>query len=160
SQQREDIRRQNQEATDAAIQAARENAANRAAQLVREHNRTILESLKQQARGVCAALLQKSQSVWSAISNAFKTAMPTAIREVVTSRVAAMLMYLFTGQKVTFAGGGAGSRGSGGILGGLGGLLGIGAMPVFGGKGGPIPGGAVGGWGTPPFIPSGGGAGG
>jgi hypothetical protein len=157
SQQREDIRRQNQEATDAAIQAARENAANRAAQLVREHNHSIFESLKQQAGGVFDALLQKSQSVWSAIANSFKTALLTAIKEVVTSRVAAMLMYLFTGQKVTFAGGGAGSGGSGGILGGL---LGIGAMPVFGGTGGPIPGGAVGGWGTPPFIPSTGDAGG
>ena len=112
SQQREDIRRQNQEATDAAIQAARENAANRAAQLVREHNRTIFESLKQQAGGVFDALLQKSQSVWSAIANSFKTALLTAIKEVVTSRVAAMLMYLFTGQKVTFAGGAAGSGGA------------------------------------------------
>ncbi|HOQ48103.1 MAG TPA: hypothetical protein PK157_22545 [Bryobacteraceae bacterium] len=160
NRQREDIRRQNQEATDAAIQAVRENAANRTAQLVREHNRSIFESLKQQAGGVFDALLQKSQSVWSAIANSFKTALLTAIKEVVTSRVAAMLMYLFTGQKVTFAGGGAGTGGSGGILGGLGGLLGIGAMPVFGGTGGPIPGGAVGGWGTPPFIPSTGGAGG
>jgi hypothetical protein len=160
SRQREDIRQQNQEATDAAIQAARENAANRAAQLVREHNRSIFESLKQQAGGVFDALLQKSQSVWSAIANSFKTALLTAIKEVVTSRVAAMLMYLFTGQKVTFAGGGAGSGGSGGILGGLGGLLGIGAVPAFGAAGGPIPGGAAGGWGTPPFIPSTGGAGG
>src|SRR5579885_2575025 len=160
SQQREDIRRQNQEATDVAIQAVRENAANRTAQLVREHNRTIFESLKQQAGGVFDALLQKSQSVWSAIANSFKTALLTAIKEVVTSRVAATLMQLFTGQRVTFAGGGAGSGGSGGILGGLGGLLGIGAMPVFGGTGGPIPGGSAGGWGTPPFIPSTGGAGG
>jgi hypothetical protein len=159
SRQREDIRRQNQEATDAAIQAARENAANRTAQLVREHNRTIFESLKQQAGGVFDALLQKSQSVWSAIANSFKTALLTAIKEVVTSRVAAMLMHLFTGQRVTFAGGGAGPGGNGGILGGLGGLLGIGAVPVFGGTGGPIPGGAAGGWGTPPFIPSTSGAG-
>jgi hypothetical protein len=157
SQQREEIRRQNQEATDAAIQAARESAANRAAQLVREQNRTIFESLKQQAGGVFDALLQKSQSVWSAIANSFKTALLTAIKEVVTSRVAAMLMYLFTGQRVTFAGGGAVPGGSGGILGGLGGLLGIGAAPVFGRTGGPIPGGAAGGWGTPPFVPSGGG---
>jgi hypothetical protein len=158
SQQREDIRRQNQEATDAAIQAARENAANRTAQLVREHNRTIFESLKQQAGGVFDALLQKSQSVWSAIGNSLKTALLTAIKEVVTSRVAAMLMYLFTGQKVTFAGGGAGPGGSGGILGGLGGLLGIGAAPVFGGtttSGGVIPGVTPGT--TPPFIPGGGG---
>ena len=104
------------------------------------------------------ALLTKSQSVWKAIGNSFKTAILTAIKEVVTSRVAAMLMQLFTGQKVSFAGGGAGPGGSGGMLSGLGGLLGVGAVPVFGG-GGPIPGGAAGGWGTPPFLPQGGGGG-
>jgi hypothetical protein len=40
-------------------------------------------------------------------------------------------------------------------------LLGVGAVPVFGQSsgGGPIPGGAAGGWGTPPFIPSGKGGG-
>jgi hypothetical protein len=90
------------------------------------------------------------------IGNTFKTAMLTAIKEVVTSRVAALLMQMFTGQKVTFAGGGAGPGGSGGILGGLGGLLGIGAAPVFGSTspgGGVVPGGAPGS--TPPFIPGG-----
>jgi hypothetical protein len=33
------------------------------------------------------ALLTKSQSVWSAIGNSLKTAMLTAIKDVVTSRV-------------------------------------------------------------------------
>jgi hypothetical protein len=47
-----------------------------------------------------------------------------------------MLMQMFTGQRVTFAGGGAGPGGSGGMLSGLGGLLGIGAVPVFGGTAG------------------------
>jgi len=61
---------------------------------------------------------------------------------------------LFTGTRGSLVGGGASS---GGTLGGLGGLLGIGALPAFGRTGGPIPGGAAGGWGTPPFIPSGGG---
>ena len=159
--QRKEIRDQGDEANDAAIQAARENAANRTAQLVRDHNRQIFESLKQQAGGVFDALLDKSQSVWKAIGNSLKTALLTAIKDVVTSRIAAMLMQMFTGQKVTFAGGGAGPGGSGGMLGGLGGLLGIGAVPVFGGTGGgPIPGGAAGGWGTPPFLPQGGGGGG
>ena len=160
--QRKEIRDQGDEANDAAIRAARENAANRTAQLVRDHNRQIFESLKQQAGGVFDALLDKSQSVWKAIGNSLKTALLTAIKDVVTSRVAATLMQMFTGQKVTFAGGGAGPGGSGGMLGGLGGLLGIGAVPVFGGTGGggPIPGGAAGGWGTPPFLPQGGGGGG
>ena len=129
---------------------------------MRDHNRQIFESLKQQAGGVFDALLDRSQSVWKAIGNSLKTALLTAIKDVVTSRIAATLMQLFTGQKVTFAGGGAGPGGSGGMLGGLGGLLGIGAVPVFGGTGGggPIPGGAAGGWGTPPFLPQGGGGGG
>jgi hypothetical protein len=158
--QRKEIRDQGDEANDAAIRAARENAANRTAQLVRDHNRQIFDSLKQQAGGVFDALLSKSQSVWKAIGNSLKTALLTAIKEVVTSRVAATLMYMFTGQKVSFAGGGSGSGGSGGMLSGLGGLLGIGAVPVFGGTGGgPIPGGAAGGWGTPPFLPQGGGGG-
>ena len=136
TRQRQEIRDQGDEANDAAIRAARENAANRTTQLVREHNRQIFDSLKQQAGGVFDALLTKSQSVWKAIGNSLKTALLTAIKEVVTSRVAATLMYMFTGQKVSFAGGGAGPGGSGGMLGGLGGLLGIGAVPVFGGTGG------------------------
>jgi hypothetical protein len=134
SGQRQEIRAQGDEANDAAIQGARENAANRSAQLVRDQNRQIFESLRQQAGGVFDALLQKSQSVWKTIGNSLRTALLTAIKDVVTSRVAAMLMSLFTGQKVTFAGGGAGT--GGGMLGGIGGLLGIGATPVFAGTGG------------------------
>ncbi len=150
TQQREDIRQQQQEAHDAAVGAARENAAVRQAQLIRDHNRQIFESFKRQAEGVFDALLHKSQSVWSAIGNAFKTAMLTAIKEVVTSNVARMLMQLFGYGK----GGGyapAGAPGGGGwasVLGGFGGGW-------FGGGGGPIPGGSAGGWGTPPFIPQG-----
>jgi hypothetical protein len=150
--QRDEIRRFQQEATDAAIQGARENAAIRQAQLIRDHNQRIFESFKRQAEGVFDALLTKSQSIWSAIGNSLKTALLTAIKDVVSSRVAAMLMQLFTGQRVSLAGGGASG---GGTLGRLGGLLGLGAAPVFGqGGGGPIPGGAAGGWGTPPFVPS------
>jgi hypothetical protein len=157
SAQRDEIRRFQQEATEAAIQGARENAAIRQAQLIRDHNQRIFDSFKRQAEGVFDALLTKSQSIWSAIGNSLKTALLTAIKDVVSSRVAAMLMQLFTGTRVSLAGGGASV---GGALGRLGGLLGIGAVPVFGqGGGGPIPGGAAGGWGTPPFIPSSGGGG-
>jgi hypothetical protein len=156
--QRDEIRRFQQEATDAAIQGARETAAIRQAQLVRDQNQRIFDSFKRQAEGVFDALLTKSQSIWSAIGNSLKTALLTAIKDVVTSRVAAMLMQLFTGTRVSLAGGGTSS---GSTLGRLGGLVGVGAVPVFGqgGGGGPIPGGAAGGWGTPPFIPSKGGGG-
>ena len=115
---------------------------------MRDHNRQIFDSFKRQAEGVFDALLTKSQSIWSAIGNSLKTALLTAIKDVVTSRVAAMLMQLFTGQKVSFASGGSGG---GGVLGGIGGMLGIGATPVFGGSGVPAA--------TPPFIPSSGTAG-
>jgi hypothetical protein len=155
--QRDEIRRFQQEATDAAIQGARETAAIRQAQIVRDQNQRIFDSFKRQAEGVFDALLTKSQSIWSAIGNSLKTALLTAIKDVVTSRVAAMLMQLFTGTRVSLAGG----TSSGGTLGRLGGLLGVGAVPVLGqwGGGGPIPSGAAGGWGTPPFIPSKGGGG-
>ncbi len=150
--QRDEIRRFQQEATDAAIQGARQTAAARQAQLIHDHNQRIFDSFKRQAEGVFDALLTKSQSIWSAVGNSLKAALLTAIKDVVTSRVAALLMQLFTGARVSLAGGGASG---GGTLGRLGGLLGIGAAPVFGqgGGGGPIPGGAAGGWGTPPFIP-------
>jgi hypothetical protein len=155
TKQREEIRQANQEATDAAIDAARQNAANRTAAMVRDHNRQIFDTFKRQAEGVFDALLTKSQSIWSAIGNSLKTVLLTAIKDVVSSRVAAMLMQLFTGTRVSLAGGGA----SGGPLGRLGGLLGVGAAPVFGSGGGPIPGGSAEGWGTPPFVPSGKGGG-
>ena len=113
TQQRQDIRDQANEANDEAVKAARENATNRTAQMVREHNRSIFDSLKQQAGGVFDALLQKSQSVWSAIGNSLKTALLTAIKDVVTSRVAGLLMSMLYGTSVTFAAGGglAGTRG-------------------------------------------------
>ena len=80
--------------------------------------------------------------------------MLTAIKEVVTSRVAAMLTELFTGQKVSFAGGGLGggsapvlSGGSGSSSGGtfskVGGMFGLGAGPVFAGGGSGSGGGAL-----------------
>jgi hypothetical protein len=155
TQQREDIRQQQQEGTDAAVQAARENAAIRQTNLIRDHNRQIFDSLKQQAGGVFDALLTKSQSIWAAIGNSLKTALLTAIKDVVTSRVAAMLMQLFTGQKMSFA---SQTSGSGGVLGGIGGVLGIGAAPVFGGTGGT--GGGFGGGGTGGGMGSSGAAGG
>ena len=119
--QRDQIRQQQQETTDAAVQAARENASHRQAQLISAHNRQVFESFKRQADGVFDALLTKSQSVWWAIGNSLKTALLTAIKDVVTSRVAAMLMQLFMGTKVAFQNGS-------GVLGGLG----VGAVPVFG----------------------------
>jgi hypothetical protein len=140
--QRDEIRRFQQESADASVAGAQETAVVRQAQLIRDHNQRIFDSFKRQAEGVFDALLTKSQSVWSAIGNSLKTALLTAIKDVVTSRVAATLMQIFGGQKVSL-----GSQGSGsGVLGSLGGLLGVGAAPVFGGN---MPGA------TPSFVPGG-----
>ena len=117
TQQREEIRRQTSEQTDAAITAAQENAAIRQTQLVRDHNRQVFDSFKRQADGVFDALLAKSYSIWAAIGNSFKTALPTAIKEVVTPRIGATLTLLITGQRVRVEGAGPGPLGT------LGGLL-------------------------------------
>jgi hypothetical protein len=134
--------RQLEAETQAAIDAARDNAAIRQATLIRDQNQRIFDSFKRQAEGVFDALLTKSQSIWSAIGNSLKTALLTAIKEVVTSRIAAMLMQLFAGARLPVGG----VRGAG---------LGMaGALPAVAGM---IPGGAMGGMGTPPFVPAGGG---
>lgn len=156
TQQREAIRQANQEATDASIDAARQNAANRTADLIRDHNQRIFDSLKRQAEGVFDALVTKSQSVWSAIGNSFKTAMLTAIKEVVTSQVARALMGLFGGTR-GYAPAGAGGGGGGGVLGALFGGIGIFGGGAAGAGGGGFPG-LPGPGGTPPFLPGGAGA--
>jgi len=103
-----------------------------------DHHRRIFESFKRQAEGVFDALLTRSQSLWSAIGNALKTALLTAIKDVVSSHVAAGLTRLVTGTRVGIAGNTAGARG---WLGGLAGALGVGGAPVFAGAGGaPYPG--------------------
>ena len=131
--QRDEIRRASEESTGAAMDAARQNAANRTAEMVRDHNGRVFDTFKRQAEGVFDALLSKSQSIWSAIGNSLKTALLTAIKDVVTSRVAAMLMQMFTGTSVSMRQAAAGGAG---ILGSLGGLIGIGASPAFGAAGG------------------------
>jgi len=142
-----------QRATTTEIDLAQIKGATSTRKLVTDQYQSIFQSLKQQAGGVFDALVTKSQSVWSAIGNSLKTALLTAIKDVVTSRVAAMLMNLFVpGANVQMQQGSISKGSGGGLFGGLGGVLGIGAVPVFAG-------GAPGG--TPPFLPPGGaGAGG
>ena len=109
--------------TQAALDAARQSAAIRQTQIIRDENQRIFDSFRRQAEGVFDALLTKGRSIWSALADSLKTALLTAIKEVVTSRIAAMLTYLFTGQRVSLAGA-------------AGGILGAGAAPVFGAIGG------------------------
>jgi tape measure domain-containing protein len=124
--------------------AAQENAANRGAQLIYDNNRRIFENFKRSAEGVLDSIFSRSESVFSAIGNAFKAAILTALKEVVSSQIARFFTSLVTGAQ----GGGGGqlaTAGSGSGVGrslGLGGLLGGG---LFG-----FPGMAAGG--TPPFV--------
>jgi tape measure domain-containing protein len=106
------------------------------AQLIVDQQRRAYESLKGGAEKVFDALLNRSQSVFAAIGNALKVAVLTAIREIVTSRVAASLMQLFGLGQVTFVRGGGQLGGSpvfggartGGGLAGLAGMLGLGGF--------------------------------
>ena len=115
------------------ISVAQIKGATQVRHTVTEQYRSIFQSLKEQAGGVFDALVTKSQSVWAAIGNSLKTALLTAIKDVVSSRIAAMLMNLFVpGANVQMRQGG---MGGGGILGKLGAILGVGAVPVLGGGG-------------------------
>jgi hypothetical protein len=120
--------RQLEVSTQDAINVARENAAIRQTQIVRDANQRIFDQMKSASERVFDAMLQKGQSIFSALADALKNAVLTVLREIVTSQVARMLTALFTGQRVALAPGGTG----GGVLGRLGGFLGVGAVPVFG----------------------------
>ena len=129
-------RRQLRLQTDADESAAIENAAIKSANIAKENTQHVFETLKGEAGGVFDALLTKSTSVWAAIGNSLKTALLTAIKDVVTSRIAAELTEVFTGQKVNLGGIGgntlSGGNLGGGLLGSFGKLLGIGSKPVAG----------------------------
>jgi len=113
----------------------------------------LFDRLKSSAEGVFDAMLTKSQSVWSAMANAFKTAFLTVVKEIVSSQIARSLTSLLTGQNVQLSpGGGNTYKGPFGAIARFLGGIGLGAVPVFGG--GQMPGG---GGATPPFIPNGGG---
>jgi hypothetical protein len=142
-----------QKATTSEVDVAQAKGATATRKVVVDEYKSIFQTLKQEAGGVFDALVTKSQSVWAAIGNSLKTALLTAIKDVVTSRVAMALMNIFVpGSSVQMQQTGAGKAAGGGIFGKLGGILGVGAVPVFGGSGG-SPGG------TPPFLPSGSGGG-
>lgn len=122
--QREQLRGQIDEQTAAAVDEAKENAAIRQMQLVRDEQQKTFDSFKRQAEGVFDALLTRSRSVFGAIGNAFRTAILTAIKEIVTSQAARMLMQLMGGMRISGgspAFGGTGGLGMAGMIGGLGG---------------------------------------
>lgn len=142
--QRKQLRGQLDEQTQAAIDAAKQNAIIRQNQLIRDSQQKMFDSFKRQAEGVFDALLIKSRSIFGAIGDAFKTAMLTAIKEVVTSHVARLLMQLFGGLRIPAAGGAGYGFGGGGSLG-IAGTLGAMAIPGIGGGGGAGSAGVLGG---------------
>jgi len=139
AQLRDQLRQNIQEQTDASVAAAQGNAQQRQVQLVIDRSRQLFDSLKQQAGGVFDALLTRGSNVFVALGNVFKTAILTAIKDVVTSRIAGALVQMLTGQRVSFAGG-AGT--------------GLGGTPVFGAAGAAA--GAAGLWGGVDWLGGGG----
>lgn len=123
------------EQAEASVDEARENAAARQMQIVRDEQQKTFDNFKRLSEGVFDALLTKSGNVFSAIGNIFKNAMLTAIKEIVTSHVARMLVQLFGGMRAGAGGAASAAGGSGGgmagMLGGFGALMGGG----FGGGG-------------------------
>ncbi len=105
------------------VDVAQIKGAAQTQRIVTDQYRSIFAALKQQAGGVFDALLTKSQSIWSAIGNSFKTTMLSVIKDVITSRVASMLMYLLTGKQIRAEGSGGGE--GGGVLSNISGLLGL-----------------------------------
>jgi hypothetical protein len=99
------------------------------ASVVRDQIQSTFNSLKSSAEGVLDSMFTKSQSVLGSIANFFKVAMLTAIKEIMSSQIAAMLMQLLYGQSAPAGATSRGGRASGGgsLFGSLGGLLGLGA---------------------------------
>lgn len=136
------------------------------ARIIVDQQRKTFDGLKDSAGRVFDSLLTKSSSIWAAIGNSFKTAMLTAIKEVVTSRVAATLMEMFGLGKVSFQGGRGTSLGGSPVFGGGGGAgAAVGGLGILGGLFGRGAGGGGGGislpsygpfpGATPPFLPGG-----
>ncbi len=100
--------------------------------IISEYTR-VFDSLKQQSGGVFDALLYRSGSVFGAIANSLKNILLTAIKDIMTSRVAVMLTNLFVPDaKAHMVQSGIGGTGA---MGSLGALLGIGSKVAFGQEG-------------------------
>jgi hypothetical protein len=86
--------------TDAQIADARQKAAEKSAQIIEQENQRVFDTFKHEAGGIFDALFTKSQNVFKAIGNIFKTELLTAMKDIVTSRIAASLTGIVTGSKV------------------------------------------------------------
>lgn len=119
----------------AQIAIAASRTANRQAQEVLDYYKSTYDSIKSSASGVFDEIFTKSKNIFQAAGDVLKTAMLTALKEVVTSNVAAAFTKLVTGASVTFAQGGL--PGQDNAFSKLAQALGIGSTPVF--NGGKVP---------------------
>ncbi len=114
--------------TEAAITSAALKEAATRADAIREHNRTIFDDFKRESEGVFDDMERNGENLFQALGHSLKNAFLTAIKDIVTSRVAAGLTQLVTGQKVTLVQENQGAGPLGKILT----ALGVGAKPTFG----------------------------
>lgn len=132
------------EETEDAIAAARETAAVRSARAVQQNNLRVFEGLKRNVEGLFDAVVTRSKSFGQAIGDAIKLPILAALKEIVSTKIAAFLFEIFGGGKVNvaaggqpqFSGGGIGVSGRGNVLGRLLGIGGAGALGLGSGGGG------------------------
>lgn len=153
-----------QKTADADVQAARESAANRSAQIVYQNNLKVFDGLKSSVGSLFDALVTRSKSFGQSLADAIKLPFLAAMKEIVSSRIAAMLFSVFGGGNValqgnqpTFSGSAPNLRGGGNVLGQL---LGLGGAGALGSGGLVLPGpGGTGGFTGPVSLGGGGNAG-
>lgn len=149
--------------TNAELRQASEEGLARQAQAIRDNNQRVFDGLKRSVEGIFDQTVTRAKSFGQALADAIKLPFLAALKEIVSTRVAAMLFQLFGGGQVglsggqpVFGGGITSTGGGGNVLGRLLGLGGAGALGIGGGGIG-LPG-APGG--TPGFAgPVGGGGG-
>jgi tape measure domain-containing protein len=139
--------RQIELSTQGQLDAVRQGAAIRQAQMVRDAYQNQFQQLKSSVGSLLDNMLGQTRSWADTFKTIFRSAILAPIKEAISTWIAGLLM----GQRIGFAGpggGAAGGQGGGGLFGGFAGLLGMGGTGGFAGGFG----------GTPPFIAGPGGA--
>jgi tape measure domain-containing protein len=122
----------------AQIELRRQKASNDSARMISENTERTFATMKRSVEGVFDQLVTRAKSPMEAIGAILKTALMSAIKEVVTSRIALALTEMFSGNRAS-AGVGvqAGGLGMGALwrFAGLGGITAAG-LPLAGAPGG------------------------
>lgn len=114
------------------LMSAQQDAAVQSAEIVRSAQERQFDSLKRSAEGVLDEILTHSQNIFQAIGGILKSTILTAIKDIVSSQVAATLFRMLNpGASVGFAPGGSAGASGGGSFGSFLGSLGLGAIPQF-----------------------------